>query len=348
MKDRLNEIDLFRFLAAMLVVFFHYSFRGAAGNDYKSVLSYDWLIPFAKYGYLGVEFFFMISGFVILMTAEKGNLKYFVISRIVRLYPAFWVACTLTFIFSILWGAAIYKITFIEYIINMTMLGGFVGVKPVDGVYWSLLVEIRFYVLIGVVIVLGQMKKIEWLMFLWLVISIIIELKYSSSILRQILITKYTAYFVAGAVFFKIWQDKLSVSRVLVIVLCYIFALFLSVKFSLKQVDKYNVDFNVFIIIGIMSLFFFLMFLTSIKKFGSFNKVNWVFLGSLTYPLYLIHQNIGYIIFNNLSDYINIHILFWGVIMIMLVVSWLIYKEVEQKYAKKLKVYLNNLSGVKN
>ena len=95
-KPRANEIDLLRFLAALAVVLFHYAFRGYAAHS--SSMPYPLLEAVAKYGSYGVELFFLISGFVILMSASGGSLKHFVISRIVRLYPAFWVCCTLTWV----------------------------------------------------------------------------------------------------------------------------------------------------------------------------------------------------------------------------------------------------------
>jgi peptidoglycan/LPS O-acetylase OafA/YrhL len=55
-KTRVNEIDLLRFFAALLVVLFHYSFRGVSA-DGMSKVSYPLLAPISKYGYLGVELF---------------------------------------------------------------------------------------------------------------------------------------------------------------------------------------------------------------------------------------------------------------------------------------------------
>ncbi|EAQ8060912.1 acyltransferase, partial [Salmonella enterica] len=86
-KNRINEIDLLRFVAAMAVVFFHYAFRGYAA-DGMSIMPYPSLAPVSKYGFLGVQLFFMISGFVILMSASHGSIQNFTISRMVRLYPA--------------------------------------------------------------------------------------------------------------------------------------------------------------------------------------------------------------------------------------------------------------------
>ena len=116
---RVNELDLLRFIAAFMVVMFHYGFRGHAADGY-SLLSLPTYATVSKYGYLGVELFFMISGFVILMTASSGSLKKFVISRIVRLYPAFWACCTITFIAILIVGDKRFTATFGQYLINLT------------------------------------------------------------------------------------------------------------------------------------------------------------------------------------------------------------------------------------
>ncbi len=100
-RSRVSELDLLRFFAAFSVLLYHYTFRGYAAGD-MSIMPYPLLAPISKYGYLGVDLFFLISGFVILMSASSGSLKRFAISRIVRLYPAFWVCCTVTFIAIIL------------------------------------------------------------------------------------------------------------------------------------------------------------------------------------------------------------------------------------------------------
>ena len=71
-KHRLYEIDLFRFFAAIAVVFYHYGFRGWMADDLSRVAA-PGLAPLVQYGYLGVDLFFIISGFVILLTAGRGD-----------------------------------------------------------------------------------------------------------------------------------------------------------------------------------------------------------------------------------------------------------------------------------
>ena len=58
--QRVNEIDLLRFVAALLVVVFHYAFRGYAA-DGLTALPYPELASAAKYGYLDVQLFFLIT-----------------------------------------------------------------------------------------------------------------------------------------------------------------------------------------------------------------------------------------------------------------------------------------------
>lgn len=109
MKSRLYEIDLFRFLAALSVVLYHYTFRAYAAHDMSS-MSFQQLGSFFRYGYLGVNLFFMISGFVILLTALNKDLIGFAISRIVRLYPTFWASVTLTAVATLFIGGDRYSI----------------------------------------------------------------------------------------------------------------------------------------------------------------------------------------------------------------------------------------------
>jgi len=160
-KDRYYEIDLFRFLAAMSVVIYHYTFRGYAADD-MSPIYYPYLADITKYCFLGLDLFFMISGFVILLTATNRDFKGFFISRIIRLYPAFWIAVTLTAIVILLFGGERYDVGLIQYLANMTMLSGYMGIKPIDDVYWTLIVEITFYVMIGVLLLTNQIKNIKY------------------------------------------------------------------------------------------------------------------------------------------------------------------------------------------
>ncbi len=338
-KDRVNEIDLLRFLAALAVVFFHYSFRGFAA-DSMSVMPYPMLAPYSKYGYLGVNLFFIISGFVILMTAASGNLRLFLVSRFVRLYPAFWACCTITYAITVAIGGARFSASFSQYLINMTMLNGFIGVPSIDGAYWSLNVEIRFYVLVTIVLVIGRIHQAQLFLIVWLAASIALQC-FPIYKLSYLLVSDYSAYFIAGSTFFLVWSQGYSLIRIWVLVLSWGLALVQAIQ-GLSWFEKhFKINLDSITICGIITLFFVVMLLVASRNTGFLGRKRWVLAGSLTYPLYLLHQNIGFMVFNIGYPAISSHLLIWSVIMSVIVASFGVHWLVERRFSLPLKNSLN-------
>jgi peptidoglycan/LPS O-acetylase OafA/YrhL len=341
-KPRANEIDLLRFLAAMAVVLFHYTFRGYVAHS--SSMPYPPLDAVTKYGSYGVQLFFLISGFVILMSASSGSLKHFVISRIVRLYPAFWVCCTLTFLVLLLFGKG--RPTVIQYLANMTMLSGFpvvqkfLPVSHMDGSYWSLVVEMRFYALVAVVLLLRQIHRAEYFLAGWLVTVALFELA-GIDHLRDVLIVDYAAYFIAGAMLYRVWSHGMSWLRMGVILGCWVLALYESWIGVAKLEANNHTAMDRGIVLSIVTACFILMFLVATKKTGWVGRRNWILLGALTYPLYLVHQAVGYVVFNHLYPAVDRHLLLWGTAAMMIAVARVINVRVEQRVAGPFKGRLN-------
>ncbi|KAA0980326.1 acyltransferase [Pseudomonas sp. ANT_H12B] len=338
-KRRLKELDLLRFLAAFAVVIFHYAFRGYAKGD-MSTMPYPLLAEPAKYGYLGVELFFMISGFVILMTASSNDLKVFFISRVVRLCPAFWVCCTITFIITLAIGQPRYTADFYQYIINMTFFGDLLGVPPIDGVYWSLFVEIKFYLMISILLGFKKIEKIETYLVLWLLIAATAEV-FTFEKMRSILVTDYAAYFIAGATYYIIWAKGITTTRVLLLAGALALANFTAIVWAELLETKYSTDYNPLIVCSIILLFFITFFLIATNKTAAIGALNWTTLGALTYPLYLLHQMIGFMIFNIAYPAVNPHILLWGTIALMIGASYIIHKKIEVPIARSIKKLLS-------
>lgn len=341
--SRVNEIDLLRFIAALAVVFFHYSFRGYAA-DGASIMPYPWLAPAAKYGYLGANLFFIISGFVILMTAEQGSLRSFAVSRIVRLYPAYWACCSITFVLILLAGAPHFHATPVQYLANMTMLNAFMGIDYIDGSYWTLFVELKFYALVGAVLALGQMRRVEALLAGWLLLAVLGEF-WPNKYLRYFLITDYAACFIAGAACFRVWSRGLSAMRIGLLLLCWCLALYQSTQAVAAMVAHYRTEFSGAVAGGLITACFAVMLLVGLRATGALGRLRWLAAGALTYPLYLLHENIGFIVFNRAYPAVNVHLLLWGTLALMLAAAWLVHVQVERRLSKPLRRALDRLPG---
>ncbi len=350
MKDRVNELDLLRFCAALSVVFYHYAFRGYAA-DHLTIMPYPLLTRFAKYGNVGVSLFFMISGYVILMTAAEGSLKKFVVSRMIRLYPAFWICCTATFLVAIAIGGEKYFTTASQYLVNLTMLSEFFNVQPVDWAYWSLFVEIKFYLLIAIILLIGKIDWAQNILIAWLSVSICLEFVYQNGYLYYWLNAQYATYFIAGAMCFLISTKGPSLTRMIVIVIAWGLAVMQAISDTTLAEKRFKTPMNEYIIVAIITLFFVIMFLISIKKTGAVGRVHWSAIGALTYPIYLLHQNIGYMIFNVAYPAINSHVLFWSVIILMVCMAYMVNifeKKVSPPFKNALYRFFNYLEQLKN
>jgi peptidoglycan/LPS O-acetylase OafA/YrhL len=86
---RFPILDLARFVAALLVVFFHWCFLFNIADPAVQYKPWLELEPYARYGYLGVNLFFLISGFLIVQSAYLKTPGHFLRARVTRLYPAY-------------------------------------------------------------------------------------------------------------------------------------------------------------------------------------------------------------------------------------------------------------------
>ena len=347
---RFYEIDLLRFIAAISVVFYHYAFIGATRPDYNPLV-FPELIPVAKYGYLGVELFFIISGYVVLLSAQGKTVRQFFVSRVTRLYPAYWVACTLTFLVKIIWGAGTStKLSMIgalgaeplQYVYNMTMFQHFLGIMDIAGPYWSLAVEITFYFLISLLMGYYLLRYVDWFLLLWLGYVALPKVAYSGTLFTELFFRGYAPYFIAGMLFYLLQERKGRTRfRYALLVAAYLLALRTCISEAKELAIVNHIDISIIITALIVTVCFLIFGLISAQKvnFGSCSWLKWA--GALTYPLYLLHNDIAFIAFHHLQGAFNKYLLLGGAVTVMLALAFLTYQFVEKPFGKYLGVHLN-------
>ena len=137
-------IQSLRGSAALLVAFIH--FWGTCVNYHYVNLENAWvkLIQFFTYelfnfGKIGIVIFFLVSGWLVPTMLQRKSKMQFLKNRFFRLYPAFWLSILVSVFYS-------YKPSLFLIVMNATMLHKFFGVDDLIDVYWTLQIEIAFYI----------------------------------------------------------------------------------------------------------------------------------------------------------------------------------------------------------
>ncbi|HCW2960545.1 acyltransferase [Escherichia coli] len=302
---RLQLLDISRFVAALMVVCFHYSFNGILNGKLASVSELPAISSITKYGYLGVELFFMISGYVILISARKGSPLAFAKSRAIRLYPAYWAAVIITFCFSLFLGGKLMSVDLKTFFVNFTMLQSFVGIGHVDGVYWTLVYEIKFYAIVFLALFFSKVLPIDRFIVGW---AMIIDILSYSGLPTPSIFGGYYSYFVAGALL-SIYASSKSYRALALVAL----SIYPCIKHTLSMAHDTSLSTGVALnstVISSMIFVYFCLFLLQSKN--SIKKINIPFsyrAGALTYPIYLLHAHIGYMIMSRYATN-ETHIIF--------------------------------------
>ena len=224
--SRLSELDAFRGIAAMSVLLAHYT------TVYQTIYGNHEVLIYFQHGGLGINLFFMISGFVIYLSLGKAKTSLdFIVGRFSRLYPTYWIAIGLTFTIVALFGLPGQAVSLRNALINLTMIEPWFSVPYVDGVYWTLAVELAFYAIMLILYMNNLLKKIEVLAVGWLAII------YSTRILCYFLNVKlpfmlmaailfwWGQFFIAGIMFYKIKNKQSSYYHHVIIVVCFLFSI---------------------------------------------------------------------------------------------------------------------------
>ncbi|WP_277981518.1 acyltransferase family protein [Sphingomonas phyllosphaerae] len=149
--SRYGYVDALRGLAALAVIYFHAGYdalkHGRVNNGWEQSLF--WLATDQlDLGKIAVTLFFAISGFVIPFSLRRDGQRpkeAFIVGRIFRLYPAYWLSLPAAFLVEyVMVGKDLGLGTFL---VNLTMLQGFVGQQSMQGLYWTLQIELIFYAL---------------------------------------------------------------------------------------------------------------------------------------------------------------------------------------------------------
>jgi peptidoglycan/LPS O-acetylase OafA/YrhL len=363
-KERVEILDSFRFLAIMAVMLMHFTYRWNPPAVPESLYPYGTFFGLTfYYGYLGVQFFFIISGFVISYTLENtAGMSSFLKNRFIRLFPPMLLCTLITYFVCIKMdktGAfdnahSLYNflpsLTFTKPTLWSAVLHRHFSFISLS--YWTLWVEVQFYVIAGLLFYANQRTFLRNLVLLTILLNIFNYIPdhfidpetyhHLPGWLNMVLtrwyynrlhfdIKFYISWFSIGVVFHRLFKEK----KIPLKSLTGIGVLFIFFN-QLYLCD--NIQVRVIYLIMI-SLFFCMIYR---RHFLSFLD-NPVFrrIGVISYSIYLIHEILGVLIINKYGGYLGKASFLSPFIVIILVI---IFAELSYRfYEKKASFFLKRL-----
>lgn len=323
---RIQAIDSWRAVAILAVMAFHYLVRFAPPLQAQDAYGFDYLYPqLLELGRYGVQVFFVISGMVITMTLLRSrNALDFAFRRFARLYPAFLVCMTFSFAFVALFGPAYFRVGATDYLGNLTLLADRFGFNFVDGAYWSLAVEVEFYAYAAVAWLL--LRDRFWLGLIGLGLLGAVAARVDRHNADLILLARHMPYFLAGIAAWFVLKERRQVA---------------GAWLAVSAAALYVAQVDTLALLGSPSLLCAATVATAVAMLvGSvaFDLGNPVlaWIGRISYPLYLIHQNVGVSIIQHLKAFAPDWIAAGAAVAASVLLAWACHRWVEQPAAARL------------
>jgi peptidoglycan/LPS O-acetylase OafA/YrhL len=361
-RHRIELLDSFRFIAIISVLLYHFT------NSWVTLYPYgNFFQHIFKYGYLGVHFFFMISGFVISYTLEKTpDLYSFFRNRFTRLFPPMFLCSLITFFMvRLLDDHDLFKnahelknlvpgLTFMNP--SLWTLITNTDFHWINGSYWSLWVEIQFYVISSSLYFLDKKHFFRNILLAGIVLSIVkyipqyflnnpvqyLELhglhpffnewKYGNEIFN---LTFYITWFLSGVIMYELYKG-FKLRQHVFQALCSLMILFCLVR-DTKTFFTESLAVTIF-----ASLLMFVLFLLMIyrKEYLFFLKNPLLIrIGVISYSIYLVHEETGILLIIKYGGYLGQWSPLAPFIMIIIVICFaeLSYRFYEKRISTLLK-----------
>ena len=290
-NKRIDYLDFLRVVAISSVISFHFLFS-AISRGRTPQLTPSPFFEWARYGYLGVELFFMITGFVMVNSVQNLTVLQFLKKRFLRLYPMYWIALILIFAISTfgIWNRTGPTAELFYY--NLTMFPNSFSQPWLDAAHWFMARQLQFYLAISLILLFKAGKHLGNIFCWWSIVGSFVYLMN----LETFNIWYFDGFFSlisGGAIINVIRTNGFNQIRVAGLIASYIWAVQSRTSF-VHWLDLNRGSGHSELIIGLVVTGIYLaMMLTWSSKITKIVMPGIGVAGTLSYPLYLIHDRLG-------------------------------------------------------
>lgn len=347
-ENRLRALDGLRLIAALMVAAYHYGGRGgevtqAWGTSAKA--QFPTLHSWFAYGCLGVQVFFVISGFVICMSGWGRPLRSFFASRASRLLPSYWAAIIIVTVVFALPVVAYKTVSPSDALVNLTMMQQPLGADRVLGVCWTLWAEVRFYALFALCVVLPGATRQRVIMFCagWTLAAVLTQAA-NEPLLDLVVMPEYAPFFIGGIGLYLVHRDRHDAYAWGIVIVSWLIGQNQAVRglWHAPNPDffSYRTSFGIVLVVT------FGFVAVAVIALGWLNWANWRWLtvaGALTYPFYLVHEHLGWVAIEAYHQKLDIpaYATLPLTVLTMLTLAWLLNRFVEDPLTPRMRKMLS-------
>jgi len=341
--SRLAALDGLRFAAAAAVVVYHLTARTSSAWGPGQADALGGVGRWTSYGSLGPELFFVVSGFVVLMSVWGRPTAHVVASRVARLYPAYWVAVLTTGALLLLLWPEGKHVTVHQVLVNLTMVQSALGVEHVDGVYWTLWTELRFYALVGLFSLVGVTRRRALaVVVLWPLAAVTAE-RAGWDGLATVLVSDYAPLFAAGMALhlaFRAADDgpRLGAATWCAVVgntLLAVWRVVPSRSDVLARTTGYEPS-ALLLGAGVVGCVAAVAVVT-LTPLARIDSRRLTAAGALTYPLYLVHEYWGLYVVRLTSPWLPAAVSVAAAVAVVLGLAWGVHRGVERPLGPRMR-----------
>jgi peptidoglycan/LPS O-acetylase OafA/YrhL len=365
-------LDMVRFVSASMVMVFHLAFWSWAGDGTIAHLmpnlpAFPELTSVAWLGWVGVEIFFVLSGFVIAYSAEGSSAFAFFRSRFLRLMPAVWICASL--VFAVLLVGHVLPLAELtrHYLKSLVLIPKHPWIDPV---YWSLCVEVFFYGFILCLLISNRFRQIELIMgavgvtsaLVWVMFSVsqmmptrfgflipIFE-RLEESWKLQLLLVRHGCLFALGVYLWLLLFKGVTLGRLVIALVCFLGG-YVETLWAAKEMLGAGMNLPTTAPAAIWAASILLIIASIMMNDRAHawagSRVRTIrMLGLMTYPLYLFHQTVGSAVVLTLHDRgMPRFLALFVAAAICLVISWIIARALEPGVKRHLQLTFAALEG---
>lgn len=350
-SKRDETIDVFRGVAILLVVLYHFTARLP-----PTALNVTGMpAPPVSFGWVGVYFFFAISGYCIYLTLERSaTISLFLARRFSRLYPAYLAAAIFLFAYGSMVpvpsvpAADFHETpsTLFDLATNLVFLG---DGRWVNGSFWSIAVEIKFYLFLGLLAAMIPDRQRLAIVFTWIslaaapfwMVAMLLAQRTGShlpeKLLEVLVIAPYLPFFAIGILAKRLKLGTPAANSLLALA-------FLEAGMVIYM---NALDGSAGLVSALLPTILTLALLAALMAFGNGRAIPHVpvlsdglaRVGFFSFAWYLVHENLGASFLSNLNRVLPNTLAVLLVMAMTFVIAYVLSSLVEWRFRKPVETF---------